>query len=97
MNTPNTVDHIDTEMIAGYCKAMGHPIRIQIIQHLQSVGKSPCGAIVERLPLAQSTVSQHLKILQDTGLIKSQPKGTKMLYSVNQNGIDTFKRLVNTV
>lgn len=93
----NSIDSLDTDMVASYCKAMAHPARIQILQFLQSTGKATCGSIVNRLPLAQSTVSQHLKILQDSGLIKSQAKGTKMIYSINPSGIEMFKKLVLSV
>lgn len=88
------IQHIDAELMAYLCKAMGHPIRIQIINFLKSVETCDCGDIVEQLPLAQSTVSQHLKVLKEAGLIRGNVVGTRTMYSLNQNGLNNFKRIV---
>ena len=55
--------------IANIAKALGHPARIAIIEYLMKVNECICGDIVNELPLAQPTVSQHLKELRDMGLI----------------------------
>ena len=64
--TDNT-DHsrLDRDELARICKAMGHPVRMQIIQFLKAETQCFCGELVTRLPLAQSTVSQHLKTLKN--------------------------------
>lgn len=70
--------------IADFCKALGHPVRIQILRHLLTEDKCICGRIVEVLPLAQSTVSQHLKILKNSGVVQGEVDGPKTCYCINQ-------------
>lgn len=70
--------------IADFCKALGHPARIQILSHLLTEDKCICGRIVEVLPLAQSTVSQHLKILKDSGVVQGEVDGPKTCYCINK-------------
>lgn len=89
------IQNIDAELLAYLCKAMGHPIRIQIINFLKTVDNCDCGDIVEQLPLAQSTVSQHLKVLKEAGLIRGNVVGTRTLYSLNNNGLNNFKKIVD--
>ena len=62
-------DLLDQETFAGLCKALGHPARVKIVTYLDQVEGCICGKIVDMLPLAQSTVSQHLKQLKKAGLI----------------------------
>src|SRR2546426_9499815 len=56
--------------LARLAKALGHPARVAILRFLAASGDCQCGAIVEQLPLAQATVSQHLKVLKGGGLIR---------------------------
>ena len=63
---------LDYQSFARICKALGHPARIQIVEHLKTIDHCICGEIVQILPLAQSTVSQHLKVLKASGLIKGR-------------------------
>ena len=74
----------DTEL-ADVCKALGHPARIQILRHLLAEDRCICGRIVEIMPLAQSTVSQHLKILKNAGLVKGEIEGPKTCYCVDKD------------
>jgi DNA-binding transcriptional ArsR family regulator len=74
----------DNEMLARMCKALGHPVRIQILRHLLEEDRCLCGRIVELLPLAQSTVSQHLKILKACGLVTGQVVGPRTCYWVDR-------------
>ncbi|WP_130734161.1 helix-turn-helix transcriptional regulator [Flavobacterium sp. J27] len=80
-------------------KAMSHPARIAIIQYLLSVDSCICGDIVNELPLAQPTVSQHLKELKNANIIKGAIEGTAICYCLNKetfNGIETyFKEISN--
>lgn len=72
-------------------KALGHPARIAIIEYLLSVDSCICGDIVEVLPLAQPTVSQHLKELKNAGLIKGNIEGTAICYCIDETGFDMIR------
>ena len=72
------------EVVAAYCKALGHPARIAIMKLLLSRETCFCGDIVQELPLAQSTVSQHLKELKKAGLIQGNITPPKVKYCINQ-------------
>jgi len=77
--------------LATLAKAIGHPARIAIIQHLIKVNSCVCGDIVNELPLAQPTVSQHLKELKNAGLIKGTIEGNAICYCLNKEGFDKIK------
>ena len=70
--------------IAVYAKALAHPARVAILQQLVKSQSCICGDIVEKLPLSQSTVSQHLKELKDAGLIKGNIDGAKVCYCIHE-------------
>ena len=82
MTTPGTQPAIDR--LAALCKALGHPARINILRQLLREDRCICGRIVEILPLAQSTVSQHLKVLKEAGLIIGEVEGPKTCYCVDK-------------
>jgi DNA-binding transcriptional ArsR family regulator len=65
-------------------KALAHPARIAIIQHLVKSEKCICGDLVEELGLAQATISQHLKELKSIGIIKGCVEGTSISYCINE-------------
>ncbi|MDJ0721755.1 MAG: metalloregulator ArsR/SmtB family transcription factor [Desulfobacterales bacterium] len=75
---------LPAESVAHLCKALGHPARMVIIDYLKANNDCVCGRIVEQLPLAQSTVSQHLKILKDSGLIQDTSEGSARRYCLNR-------------
>jgi DNA-binding transcriptional ArsR family regulator len=77
--------------LSALAKAIGHPARIAIIEYLLSVDACICGDIVEVLPLAQATVSQHLKELKNAGLIKGTIQGTSICYCIDENGFDKIR------
>jgi ArsR family transcriptional regulator len=77
--------------LATLAKAIGHPARIAIIQHLIKVNSCVCGDIVNELPLAQPTVSQHLKELKNAGLIKGNFEGVSICYCLNEEGFNKIK------
>ena len=77
--------------IAVMAKALGHPARVAIIEHLLKVNACICGDIVDVLPLAQATVSQHLKELKNAGLIKGNVEGTAICYCIDENGFEKIK------
>lgn len=69
---------------AGVLKALAHPARLAIVQAIGAAGGCCCGDIVRRLPLAQSTVSQHLKILKESGLIQGLIDGPRANYAIDR-------------
>jgi len=74
--------------------AIAHPARVQIVRMLIGRESCMCGEIVDHLPLAQSTVSQHLKILKESGLIQGEVDGPKVCYCINAKRLEQLKRLV---
>lgn len=77
--------------IAMMAKALGHPARITIIEHLLKVNACICGDIVSELPLAQPTVSQHLKELKNAGLIKGSIEGNTICYCIDERAFKILK------
>jgi DNA-binding transcriptional ArsR family regulator len=77
--------------LAILAKALGHPARIAIIEYLLKTESCICGDIVNELPLAQATVSQHLKELKNAGLIKGSIEGTAICYCINEEGFNKLK------
>ena len=73
-------------------KALAHPVRMQIVRQLLKGGQSCCGDICSCMPLAQSTVSQHLDLLRKAGLVHLAPEGTRSLYSLDQAAFTNVAR-----
>ncbi|MFH1138893.1 MAG: metalloregulator ArsR/SmtB family transcription factor [Pseudomonadota bacterium] len=78
------------ETFAAMCKALGHPARVKILKHLLEVDGCVCGRIVEIMPLAQSTVSQHLKSLKQAGLVGGMVEGPAVCYCVDRAALEKF-------
>jgi ArsR family transcriptional regulator len=74
----------DSRAIAARMAALSHPARIEIIKHLSASNSCCCREVVEHLDLAQSTVSQHLKILVEAGLVRFQPDRQRSRYAVDR-------------
>jgi ArsR family transcriptional regulator len=74
--------------------ALGHPARVAIIRFLKEKGVCICGEIVEVLPLAQSTVSQHLKTLKEAGLVQGETDGPRSCYCLNPDALDRLRVLM---
>jgi len=70
--------------LAALAKALGHPARIAILEHLLSKGTCVCGDLVDVLPLSQATVSQHLKALKEAGIIQGTVDGVYRCYCIDQ-------------
>jgi len=85
---------VSTVELARLAKALAHPARVEILRMLIEKGDCQCGAIVDRLPLAQATVSQHLKVLRDAGLIRGEIDAPRVCYCVNPEAIRRLKTLV---
>lgn len=82
------------EDFAALAWAVAHPARVQIVRLLIGREACVCGEIVEQLPLAQSTVSQHLKILKESGLIQGEVDGPKVCYCINPERLKQLKSFV---
>ena len=78
-------------VIATLTKALGHPARVAIIEYLLKVDKCICGDIVNELPLAQPTVSQHLKELKNAGLIKGDIEGNTICYCIDEKALNKLQ------
>ena len=83
----------DTDALAKFAKAFGHPTRIAILKHLENQTFYCTGDLVDVLPLAQSTVCQHLKELKNAGLIQGELKPPKIKYCIDQNNRYVAKTL----
>lgn len=77
----------DLARLAEVAKALAHPARLAILQTLAQRGTCICGEIVEVLPLAQATVSQHLKALKEAGLVQGEVDGPRSCYCVNPEAL----------
>lgn len=90
-NVKNDVYNSEDIEMAQYLKAIAHPARIMILRKLAGMDSCMTGNIVDDLPLAQSTVSQHLKELKSVGLIKGSISGTKTKYCIDVEKWDELK------
>jgi DNA-binding transcriptional ArsR family regulator len=81
----------ENNAIALIFKALGHPARIAILEHIMKANSCICGDIVKELPLAQPTVSQHLKELKNAGLIKGTIEGNSICYCINEEAIENLR------
>jgi ArsR family transcriptional regulator len=82
------------EDTARLAKALGHPARVAIVRKLIACGECVCGTIVEGLPLSQATVSQHLKVLKEAGLIRGEIDGPRVCYCIIPDVVKRFKSLL---
>jgi DNA-binding transcriptional ArsR family regulator len=87
----------DEAFVAGVCKGLAHPARIRILRQLLTAHACTCGELVGELPLAQSTVSQHLKVLRDAGLVRGEVEGPRTCYCVNRETVDRFGPLIRAL
>ena len=79
------------------CKAFGHPARVRLIRILLERGECISGDLAEEFSLAQSTVSEHLRILKEAGLVQGTIDGPRRCYCVNEERLNYFKSLVEKV
>ena len=86
--------------VAAQLAALGHPTRIQIVRHLGSASSCCCRDVVDRFDLAQSTVSQHLKVLVDAGLVRFAPDRQRSRYELDRAALArlsaSFETLLGT-
>jgi ArsR family transcriptional regulator len=82
------------EVLAKLSWALAHPARVRIVRLLLNRTSCMCGEIVDEMPLAQSTVSQHLKILKETGLVQGEIDGPRVCYCINKDAMAKLKKLI---
>jgi len=87
-------DDLDAEL-ALLAKALGHPVRIRILRLLLERRECVCGDLVDQLPLAQSTVSQHLKVLRQAGLVHGEIDGPRTCYCADADRLEHVKILLD--
>ena len=80
--------------LAGYMKALGHPVRVQIMEILGESGECISGDLSDRLPVAASTTSQHLSVLKASGLISSTVDGPRRCYCIDQAFLGKARELL---
>ncbi|MCX6246318.1 MAG: winged helix-turn-helix domain-containing protein [Bacteroidetes bacterium] len=94
MSHSKNIDYKPDEiLLARYAKALGHPARIAILKFLASSDACFCGEIVDELPIAQATVSQHLKELKESGLIQGSIEPPKVRYCIEPKNWDNARKL----
>ncbi|MBW1893674.1 MAG: helix-turn-helix transcriptional regulator [Deltaproteobacteria bacterium] len=86
---------LNTDKLAKIFKALGHPTRVKIVEHLLKYNSCICGEIVDIFPFSQSTISQHLKLLKDSGIVYGEIEGPKTCYCVDNNVLNEFKKYVS--
>ncbi|MBU1343865.1 MAG: metalloregulator ArsR/SmtB family transcription factor [Proteobacteria bacterium] len=86
-----------TEQLAKIFKALGHPTRMKIVEHLIAINTCVCGEIVNIFPYSQSTISQHLKLLKDSGIVCGEVEGPKTYFCVDKNVLNQFKHYIQNL
>ena len=84
--------NLDSERLAAMLKALSHPVRLEIVQLLSASGDANCVDFTRHAGLAQSTVSEHLKVLKDAGLIKQCGPGPRSGYCIDKAGLVWMKQ-----
>ena len=85
------------EELASLAWGLAHPARVAILRLLLEQGQCVCGAIVDRMPLAQATVSQHLKVLKETGWIEGEIDGPRVCYCPAKGAMARFRQLLQNL
>ena len=85
------------EELAAFAKAIGHPTRVRILRMLAQKDARMCSHIVDELPLAQSTVSEHLRILRTAGLVRANENGSRVSYCIVPSALHRLKALLEAV
>lgn len=92
-------DHFSDKQnrMAVIAKALGHPARVAIVEHLLKVNACICNDIVDELPLAQPTISQHLRELKNAGLIKGSIDGNSICYCLDVHAFESLQVYLQSV
>jgi DNA-binding transcriptional ArsR family regulator len=94
---PTTDDDLGAEELAVLLKALAHPARIRLLQHLARHGTCYFGNLSDVVELAPSTTSQHVKVLKDAGLVLGSAEEQRTCYCVNADRLALLKRLVKAL
>lgn len=86
----------EVKATASYFKVLGHPARIRILIYLSKRDSCVCGDIVQEIGLAQSTISQHLKVLKDAGFIQGSIEGASVCYCINADEWNKCNELIQS-
>lgn len=87
----------EADHLAARLKALAHPARLKVLETLASRAGCQCGEIVAGLPLAQSTVSQHIKILIEAGLVRSGAEGQRPCYCIDADALAALRHDIDAV
>lgn len=82
------------ESLAAMAKALGHPARVGIMRLLAQRSTCATGELVSQLPLAQSTISEHLRILRVAGLVQGEIEGPRTSYCINRSALEAFRQAI---
>jgi len=85
---------LEDGQVAAMAKALGHPARVRILRVLEARHTCITGDVVAELGLAQSTVSEHLRILREAGLVQGDIDGPRTRYCIRPQGVEAFKAAV---
>jgi ArsR family transcriptional regulator len=87
---------IDVDDLAHMCKALGHPARVRLLKHLVDYGDCYFGNLADVLPLAPSTISQHVTILKEAGLILASSDEKKVCYCINPERLQQLQLAIGS-
>jgi ArsR family transcriptional regulator len=86
--------NLDADRLSTMLKALGHPVRLEMLQVLSDSGESNCVDLTRHAGLAQSTISEHLRVLRDAGLIKQCGPGPRSGYCIRKEALVWLKQMV---
>jgi ArsR family transcriptional regulator, arsenate/arsenite/antimonite-responsive transcriptional repressor len=93
----NEIISKEQKQAARFAKALGHPVRIYILNYLSSQSCCYSGDLSEILPIAKSTLSQHLKELKNAGLIQGETEAPRIKYCINRENWEMAKKMMQSV
>ena len=96
-NEPAAAPAIDAEQLALMCKALAHPARIALLNYLSAYGACYFGSLADVLPLAASTISQHVSVLKGAGLIVGSSDEQRVCYCVNTERLALLKQMIGAL
>jgi ArsR family transcriptional regulator, arsenate/arsenite/antimonite-responsive transcriptional repressor len=93
-STGRTKSQVDDDALALMCKALAHPARVKLLNYLADYGTCFFGKLTDVLPLAASTISQHVTILKEAGLIEATADGQRICYCVKPERLQQLKDMI---
>ena len=83
--------------LAHYLRALAHPARVRLFRSILERRESLCGDLAGEVPLAQSTVSEHLRVLREAGLVECRVEGSRRFYGVSTDALDRLRKLLRGI